>query len=85
MTIQLINYKTKKDLKNNIGKELNYKETNIFKNEYKENGTVIGVDMTDEQLAVANNNIEYHREKFGYKNANVEFIKGNITSPRVNE
>ena len=45
MTIQLINYKTKKDLKSNIGKELNYKETNIFKNEYKENGTVIGCDV----------------------------------------
>jgi len=45
MTIQLINYKTKKDLKNNIGKELNYKETNIFKNEYKENGTLIGCNF----------------------------------------
>ena len=45
MTIQLINYKTKKDLKNNIGKELNYKETNIFKNENKENGTVIGCNF----------------------------------------
>lgn len=43
-----------------------------------ENGSVIGVDMTDEQLEVANNNIEYHREKFGYKKSNVEFIKGNI-------
>lgn len=43
-----------------------------------ENGYVIGVDMTDEQLAVANNNIEYHREKFGYQKSNVEFIKGNI-------
>ena len=45
MTIQLINYKTKKDLKSNIGQELNYKETNIFKNEYKENGTVIGCNF----------------------------------------
>jgi SAM-dependent methyltransferase len=43
-----------------------------------ENGYVIGVDMTDEQLSVANENIEYHREKFGYKESNVEFIKGNI-------
>ncbi len=43
-----------------------------------ENGSVIGVDMTEEQLAVANNNIEYHRDKFGYKTANVTFIKGNI-------
>ncbi|MEN8927811.1 MAG: methyltransferase domain-containing protein [Flavobacteriales bacterium] len=43
-----------------------------------ENGYVIGVDMTDEQLKVANDGIEYHREKFGYKKSNVEFIKGNI-------
>ena len=43
-----------------------------------ENGYVIGVDMTDEQLKVANDHIEYHREKFGYKKSNVEFLKGNI-------
>lgn len=43
-----------------------------------ENGYVVGVDMTDEQLKVANDHIEYHTEKFGYKKANVEFIKGNI-------
>ncbi|MCB0736000.1 MAG: methyltransferase domain-containing protein [Bacteroidetes bacterium] len=43
-----------------------------------ENGYVLGVDMTDEQLEVANRNIEYHREKFGYPKSNVEFVKGNI-------
>ena len=43
MTLQLY-YKTKKELKNNIGQELDYSETNIFKNEYTENGTVIGCD-----------------------------------------
>ena len=43
-----------------------------------ENGYVVGVDMTDEQLKVANDYVEYHREKFGYKKANVEFVKGNI-------
>lgn len=43
-----------------------------------ENGSIVGVDMTDEQLTVANNNIEYHRAKFGYKKSNVSFIKGNI-------
>lgn len=47
-----------------------------------ENGSVIGVDMTDEQLSVANSNIEYHRKKFGYKESNVEFIKGNIEKLR---
>lgn len=43
-----------------------------------ENGYVVGVDMTDEQLKVANDHIEYHKEKFGYAKSNVEFIKGNI-------
>lgn len=43
-----------------------------------ENGHVIGVDMTDAQLKVANDYIDYHQEKFGYARSNVEFIKGNI-------
>ncbi len=41
-------------------------------------GAVIGVDMTEEQLAVANKHIDYHKEKFAYKYANVQFVKGNI-------
>lgn len=43
-----------------------------------EAGEVVGVDMTDEQLDVANKHIDYHREAFGYKNPNVRFIKGYI-------
>jgi ubiquinone/menaquinone biosynthesis C-methylase UbiE len=43
-----------------------------------ESGCVTGVDMTDEQLAVANKHIEYHREKFGYAKANTTFLKGYI-------
>lgn len=43
-----------------------------------ESGEVIGVDMTDEQLSVANKHVEWHREKFGYKKSNVSFVKGNI-------
>ncbi len=43
-----------------------------------ENGHVIGVDMTDNQLAVANKYIEHHREVFGYQKSNVAFVKGNI-------
>ncbi len=39
-------------------------------------GKVIGVDMTKEQLQVANAHKDYHAEKFGF--ANVEFHKGNI-------
>jgi SAM-dependent methyltransferase len=37
---------------------------------------VVGVDMTDEQLAVAESHREWHSERFGF--ANVRFIKGYI-------
>lgn len=43
-----------------------------------ETGEVVGVDMTDEQLEVANKHIEYHRKRFGYKKSNVRFVKGYI-------
>ncbi len=43
-----------------------------------EQGRVIGVDMTDEQLSVANQYIGWHMDKFGYKQPNVEFKKGYI-------
>lgn len=43
-----------------------------------EDGYVIGLDMTDEQLSVANSHIDYHTKKFGYKKANIEFQKGHI-------
>lgn len=43
-----------------------------------EKGRVIGVDMTDEQLSVANQYIGWHMDKFGYKKPNVEFVKGYI-------
>ncbi|MCW8193676.1 methyltransferase domain-containing protein [Proteobacteria bacterium 005FR1] len=39
-------------------------------------GEVVGVDMTDEQLAVAKAHRDYHREQFGYDN--VRFLKGYI-------
>ena len=43
-----------------------------------ENGSVVGVDMTEEQLDVADQHIKWHQEQFGYKNSNVEFHKGYI-------
>lgn len=43
-----------------------------------ENGHIVGVDMTDEQLDVANRHISYHTEKYGYTRANIEFKKGEI-------
>ena len=60
MTIQLY-YKTKKELKNNIGSELDYSETNMFKDEYKENGIVIGCDVNRKwfaKITIKNNIIE---------------------------
>jgi ubiquinone/menaquinone biosynthesis C-methylase UbiE len=41
-------------------------------------GRVIGVDMTDEQLEIARDNVEPHMERFGYDEPNVEFVKGDI-------
>ncbi|MEX0798519.1 MAG: methyltransferase domain-containing protein [Bacteriovoracaceae bacterium] len=43
-----------------------------------EKGHIVGVDMTDEQLEVAQKHVNYHTEKFGYERQNVEFIKGHI-------
>ncbi len=43
-----------------------------------EKGKVIGVDMTDEQLQVADKFRAYQAKKFGYKKSNVDFKKGYI-------
>ncbi len=43
-----------------------------------ENGKSIGVDMTEEQISVAKKHEAYHQEQFGYKQSNVQFIKGMI-------
>lgn len=48
-----------------------------------EHGHVIGVDMTDEQLAVANRHIDAHTARFGYAQPNVEFRKGYIEDLRT--
>ncbi|CAL1529835.1 unnamed protein product [Lymnaea stagnalis] len=39
-------------------------------------GSVVGLDMTDEQLAVANKYIDYHTKLYGYSSPNVSFVKG---------
>lgn len=41
-------------------------------------GRVVGVDMTEEQLEVANRHLEHHARTFGYGRPNVEFRRGNI-------
>lgn len=43
-----------------------------------ESGSVIGVDMTPEQLDVANKYVDWHKEKFGHSKSNVKFLHGNI-------
>lgn len=43
-----------------------------------EHGRVVGIDATDEQLAIANAHREWHRERFGHTRSNVEFISGDI-------
>ena len=41
-------------------------------------GEVVGIDMTAEQLAVARAHVEWHRQKFGFKKSNVQFLDGYI-------
>lgn len=41
-------------------------------------GHVVGVDMTDEQLNIAREYEDFHREAFGYSKSNVSFVKGYI-------
>jgi SAM-dependent methyltransferase len=41
-------------------------------------GEIVGVDMTDGQLTVAEQYRDYHRERFGYSKSNVEFHHGYI-------
>lgn len=43
-----------------------------------EGGQVVGVDMTEEQLAVAERHREHHRRAFGFARDNVEFRLGYI-------
>ncbi len=43
-----------------------------------ESGYVVGVDMTPEQLAVAREHQDFHRQQFGYAESNVEFLEGYI-------
>lgn len=43
-----------------------------------ENGYVVGVDMTPEQLEIANKYVDYHTKKYGYRKPNIEFKHGYI-------
>ncbi len=41
-------------------------------------GSVTGVDMTEEQLEVARRHEDYHREQFGYAKSNTRFLHGQL-------
>jgi arsenite methyltransferase len=43
-----------------------------------ENGKVLGIDMTDKQLEIAESFRHWHTHKFNYETSNVEFKKGFI-------
>ena len=43
-------------------------------------GKVVGVDMTDEQLATATAHLDWHTKRFGFERSNVRFIRGYIES-----
>ncbi|XP_038678219.1 arsenite methyltransferase [Scyliorhinus canicula] len=43
-----------------------------------EKGHVTGIDMTDEQVQVAAKFIDYHTQKFGFSQPNVDFLQGYI-------
>ena len=43
-----------------------------------EEGEVVGVDMTDEQLEIGQRYLPIQTEKFGYKKPNVRFVQGYI-------
>lgn len=41
-------------------------------------GEVVGIDMTEEQIAVARAHVDWHARKFGYRKSNVRFLDGYI-------
>lgn len=41
-------------------------------------GEVVGVDMTEEQLATARTHLDWHQARFGYGRSNVRFLGGYI-------
>ncbi|CAG5129248.1 unnamed protein product [Candidula unifasciata] len=48
----------------------------VLSNIVGEEGTVVGLDMTDELLQLARDKVDYHTSKYGYAKPNVSFVKG---------
>ncbi len=60
----IVNYKSKKDLKNEIGKKLDYTETSMFGNEYKSNGKFSACNRPSINSVLINRGILRAREFF---------------------
>jgi hypothetical protein len=54
----IFNYASKKELKENIGKELNFIETSMFGSEYKSDGYLVGANRPH----ITNNGREFFAE-----------------------
>ena len=62
--MMIVNYKSKKDLKNSIGKKLDYTETSLFGNEYKSNGKFSACNRPSINTILINRGILKAREFF---------------------
>lgn len=60
----IVNYKSKKDLINNIGQKLDYTETSMFGNEYKSNGKFSACNRPSINSVLINRGILRAREFF---------------------
>jgi len=60
----IVNYKSKKDLKNSIGQKLDYTETSMFGNEYKSNGKFSACNRPSINSVLINRGILRAREFF---------------------
>jgi len=60
----IVNYKSKKDLINNIGQKLDYTETSMFGNEYKSNGKFSACNRPSINSVLINRGILKAREFF---------------------
>ena len=62
--MMIVNYKSKKDLKNSIGKKLDYTETSLFGAEYKSNGKFSACNRPSINTTLINRGILKAREFF---------------------
>ena len=83
--IQLL-YETKKQLKENVGSELDYIETSMFGAEYKSTGTITGCNK--KRSWFANGQIEYEKLKLSSKKIKINdknqyfLFEGDVSSPK---